>query len=84
MALSKREIFGEREFQSQTTGRFAKDGGNYRPSVRNSSWSWCPSKISGSKWVALLPCTTFMVFQALRISGNWLGRVLPSICATDF
>ena len=54
------------------------------PSVRNSSWSSCPSRISGSRWEALSRRTTSTAFQALRIAGNWPGRVFRSICATGF
>jgi hypothetical protein len=46
---------GEREFQSQTTGRFsARTAAIIAPSARNSNWSSCPSGIFGSRWEARL------------------------------
>ena len=72
---------GEREFQSQTTGRFSKTAEAMGRSTRNSNWSSYPSRTSGSRWEVPLRPTTSMASPGLMIAISWIGRAFRWICA---
>lgn len=74
---------GEHEFQSTTTGRFARSGGTYRTLDQQLELELVPFGISGSKWAAISSRIRSAAFRLWKIGGNWACRVGPSIYATN-
>ena len=68
---------GEREFQSQTDGRFARNGGTYRAIGQEFELEFVPVKNFGWSWEPPLRPMTSAAFQALRTGANWPGRAFP-------
>jgi len=72
-------------FQSQTTGRFARNGGSYRAIGQELELEFVPAqnfRIEG--WGSTFASHSIGAFLVLRTGANYLGRAFPSTYATDF
>ena len=76
---------GEREFQTQTTGRFARNGGNYRAIGQELELEFVPLK---NFRVEMGTRFCFPLHPRRSRSGGSApscpGRAFPSTCATGF
>jgi hypothetical protein len=75
---------GEREFQSETTGRFGKNGGRYRAVGQEFELEFVPARIFESRSEARLRRIRSVACRALTTSAGYRGRAGRSICATVF
>ena len=62
--------FGEREFQSQTTGRFGRNGGTYRSLGQELELELVPFRNFRVEVGAISPRMISAACRALRIGGN--------------
>src|SRR6266404_791436 len=65
---------GEREFQSQTTGRFSKSGGNYRAINQELELEVVPAKVLriAANWLG-------KVFPLICATGFWIAIPRPLV-----